>query len=319
MRNIKKAIIKKAMKLFEREPSKDSSSLNEIFRHESFINANKQERKRIMFESSEFRYSYEYQHPFDLLFGLDLVPLLKGKVALDLGCFTGARGVAWAERYKLDKIYGIDIQDIYIEAAQLFAKIKGVNAEFICAKGGSLPFKDEKFDAILSYDVFEHVRDVEQVLSECDRVLKKNGKLFVVFPSYFNPIEHHLSLVTLTPFIHYFFSGRDLIDVYNEIIDERGEEANWYKRQNRNLEPWEICNTINGTTKAKFRRMVNDGNWKIYYEHKRSFLSTGGIVNRYPNLKLIGYIITPFAQLPFLEEFLCDRIVYILEKEGSNK
>ena len=240
---IKKAIIKRAMKLFERVPSSDSVSLNEIFCLESFINAIKHERERIMFKSSEFRYSNEYQQPFDLLFGLDLVPLLKGKVALDLGCFTGARSVAWAERYKLDKIYGIDIQDIYIEAAQRFAKIRGVNAEFICAKGESLPFTDEKFDAILSYDVFEHVRDLERVLSECNRVLKRNGKLFVVFPSYFNPIEHHLSLVTLTPFIHYFFSGRDLIDVYNEIIDERGEEANWYKRQNRNLEPWERCNT----------------------------------------------------------------------------
>lgn len=316
---IKKAIIKRAMKLFEREPSSDSISLNEIFRHDSFINASKQERERIMFESSAFRYSDEYQHPFDLFFGLDLVPLLKGKVALDLGCFTGGKSVAWAERYKLDKIYGFDIQDIYIEAAQRFAKIKGINANFICTKGETLPFKDEKFDAILSHDVFEHVQDVEQVLSECNRVLKKNGKLFVVFPSYFNPIEHHLSLVTLTPFIHYFFSGRDLIDVYNEIIDERGKEASWYKRRHRELEPWERGNTINGTTKAKFRRLVRDGNWKIDYEHKRSFLSTGGIVNRYPALKLIGYIINPFAQLPLLEEFLCDSIVYILEKELLNK
>lgn len=147
---MKKAIIKRTMKLFEREQSSDSRSLNEIFRHDSFINASKQKRERIMFESSEFRYLYEYQHPFDLFFGLDLVPLLKGKVALDLGCFTGGRSVAWAERYKLDKIYGIDISDVYIEAAQQFAKTKGVNAEFICARGESLPFKSKAFNGVCS-------------------------------------------------------------------------------------------------------------------------------------------------------------------------
>ena len=311
---VKKIIIKKAMKLCERVPTTDDRSLSEIFRHESFINGGEQERKRIMLESSEFLYLYELQHPFDLFFKLDLVLFLKGKVTLDLGCFTGGRSVAWYERYKLDKIYGIDPHYVHIKAAQQFAKIKGTNAEFICSRGENLPFKDEKFDAILGNDVFEHVQDVKQVLSESNRVLKKKGKLFVAFPSYFNPIEHHLWLVTRTPFIHYFSSGKDLVDLYNEIIDERGGEANWYKRQNSNLEPWEKCNTINGTTKAKFQHLVRDTGWNIYYEHNPSLLSVGGIVNKYPVLKLISYVMTPFAWLPIFEEFLCCRIVYILEK-----
>ena len=103
MNKTKRAIIKRAMKWFERVPRSDDVFLNEIFRHKSFTQASEQERKRIMFKSSEFRYLGEFQHPFDLLFGLDLSPLLKGQVALDLGCFTGGKAVAWANRYRLDK------------------------------------------------------------------------------------------------------------------------------------------------------------------------------------------------------------------------
>ncbi|MCK4733233.1 MAG: class I SAM-dependent methyltransferase [Methanophagales archaeon] len=309
---MKRAIIKWAMKLFERVPSSDDLSLNEIFCHKSFTLASNQERERIMQKSSEFRYLYEYQHPFDSLFGFDLAPLLRGKVVLDLGCFTGGKSVAYTERYRLDTLYGIDIRDVYIEAAQRFAKTKGIKAEFVCATGEKLPFEDEKFDAICSHDVFEHVRDVEQTLSECNRVLKRKGKLFVVFPSYFGPVEHHLSLVTATPFIHYFFDGRDLIDVYNELIDERGqEESYWYKRQNRSLETWERCNTLNGCTKWGFRKLIRHTNWNVYYERNSPLLR--GITKKYPALRLIRYLIYPFAQVPFLEEFLCERIIYILE------
>lgn len=309
---MKRAIIKRAMKWFERVPRSDDMLWSEIFRHKSFTEASNQEREGIMQKSSEFRFLSEYQHSFDSYFGFDLAPLLRGKVVLDLGCFTGGKSIAYAERYRLDKIYGIDISDVYIEAAQRFAKTKGIKAEFVCATGENLPFETEKFDAILSHDVFEHVQDVEQVLSECNRVLKRKGKLFVVFPSYFSP-EHHLTLVTATPFIHYFFSGRDLIDVYNEIINERGEQASyWYKRSKPGLEMWERCNTVNGMTKRKFRQLIKYGNWKIYYERNSPPLRV--VSRKHPALRLIRYMIYPFAQLPILEEFVCDRIVYILEK-----
>lgn len=308
----KQAIIKWLMKLFERSLSRDDYHLSETFRQDSFTHATKQERERIMLKSSERAYVDELQHPLDLYFGVNLAPLLKGKVALDLGCFTGGRGIAWAERYQLEKIYGIDIRDIYIEAAKNFAQRKGIEAKFVCSRGESLPFNDERFDAILSFDVFEHVQDVNQVLVECNRVLKRGGRLYVVFPSYLHPAEHHLSQVTATPFIHYFFSGKNLVEVCNEIIDERGGEAAWYKRQNPNLEPWERCDGINGMTKRKFRHLIRETGWNIYHEHRPPLLR--GMSRRHPALRLIRYLITPFAQLRGFDEFLCGRIVYILEK-----
>ncbi len=266
-----------------------------------------------MLKSSEEAYLNESQyHSFGSNFDLDLAVLLKGKTVLDLGCFTGGRAVAWVECWQLDKIYGVDIRDIFIEAARNFAERKNTSAEFVCAKGENLPFKDGVFDAIISSDVFEHVQNVKQVLVECHRVLKKRGKLFAVFPSYFHPIEHHLSLVTLTPFIHFCFSGKDLIATYNEIIEERGDEASWYKRQSPNLQPWERCNTINGITSWKFRRLIKNSNWNIYAEcHPPLWPSMS---KKYLALSPIKYAITLLAPLRGFEEFLSARTVYILEK-----
>lgn len=310
---VKRAIIKRLMKVFEKVPSVDDYHLSEIFRQKAFTEGNQEERERIMLKSSERAYLNESQrHSFESYFWLDLAALLKDKIVLDLGCFTGGRAVAWSERWQLGKIYGVDIRDIYIKAAQNFSKKKGANSEFVCAKGEHLPFEDRIFDAILSFDVFEHVQNVKQVLLECNRVLKKRGKLFAVFPSYCHPAEHHLGLVTQAPFIHYFFSGKDLTEAYNDIMDERGEEAYWYKRRHRDLEPWERLDGINGTTKRKLRHLLRHTNWKIYYEHNPPLLR--GVSKKHPVLSLIRYMITPFAQLRGFEEFLSARIVYILEK-----
>lgn len=106
---------------------------------------------------------------------------------MDLGCFTGGKTVAWFERYKLQKITGIDIKNVYIDAAVQFADKHTVNADFKVSFGESLPFEDDTFDAILSFDVFEHVQNVQRTLHECYRVLKTGGRLFIVFPSYYHP------------------------------------------------------------------------------------------------------------------------------------
>ena len=128
-----------------------------------------------------------------------------------------------------------------------FAKVKKINGKFIEAKGEKLPFKNEELDAILSFDTFEHVQNVEQTLAECMRVLRIKGCLFVVFPGFYHPSQHHLSLVTNFPYIHYLFDGQTLIKAYNEIIEERSYSAIWYKRNPLDLKDWERGNTINGT------------------------------------------------------------------------
>lgn len=55
----------------------------------------------------------------------------------------------------------------------------GDNVEFREATVPPLPFEDESFDCVISFQVIEHIRDDERFVSEVRRVLRPNG-IFVV-------------------------------------------------------------------------------------------------------------------------------------------
>ena len=48
--------------------------------------------------------------------------------------------------------------------------------------GRTFPFDDNEFDVVVSNQVFEHVPDLERIVSEVARVLKPGGHLFCTFP-----------------------------------------------------------------------------------------------------------------------------------------
>ena len=57
--------------------------------------------------------------------------------------------------------------------------------------GELMPFNDNSFDLIVSSSVIEHVQDVRMVISECNRVLKDGGILYLVFPNSMRFRESH--------------------------------------------------------------------------------------------------------------------------------
>jgi SAM-dependent methyltransferase len=56
--------------------------------------------------------------------------------------------------------------------------------------GKTIPFENEHFDSIFSSEVFEHVFDLEPILKELNRVLKKGGQMLVSVPFAWN--EHEI-------------------------------------------------------------------------------------------------------------------------------
>ena len=53
-----------------------------------------------------------------------------------------------------------------------------------------LTMDNEKFDAVISFDVFEHIPNFIDAFSECYRVLKAGGRLFWTVPFIFNSREN---------------------------------------------------------------------------------------------------------------------------------
>jgi SAM-dependent methyltransferase len=71
---------------------------------------------------------------------------------------------------------------------------------FHCAFGEKLPFADDTFDYVTSYQTLEHVRDPGQVLAEMVRVTRKGGALHVRCPDYRGIFEAHYRIPWLPLF-----------------------------------------------------------------------------------------------------------------------
>ena len=296
------------------DPRDAPSGFREVFDHPMYLDADADRQAEIRRSVSQTAFDDELDYPWDIYYGdRDLRPQLRGADVLDLGSFCGGRGMAWFERYQLKSIAGIDIEPVFKVAAAEFAKHKGVDARYECGVGEHLPFEDASFDAILSFDVLEHVQDVAQTMSECHRVLRKDGRLFLVFPSYWQPQEHHLGLATSALGIQYLFSGQTLVRAFNEIVHERGPSANWYQRHDPQLAPWERGHAINGTSWRAFKRLLGD-DWAVEYQCRLPIGAIGRSWQDKPIRRLAASPMYLLARLPLLEEIAMHRITVVLKR-----
>ena len=71
------------------------------------------------------------------------------------------------------KVFGIDFN---LESLKEYK-----TGERIRANLEKIPFRDEYFDLLISEFVFEHIENPENVINECKRILKRNGKIIFVF------------------------------------------------------------------------------------------------------------------------------------------
>lgn len=99
---------------------------------------------------------------------------------LEIGCGTGYGTAMLADRKDL-QITGLDVDASVVEFANKL--YQSDNCHYMAFDGSRLPFQDEEFDAVFSFQVIEHVVDDESFLKEMSRVLKPGGHAIVVTPS----------------------------------------------------------------------------------------------------------------------------------------
>lgn len=67
--------------------------------------------------------------------------------------------------------------------------------EIVICDGEELPFKDDSFDLVVSFQVLEHVRKPWKVVDECYRVTKKGGYALAtvpfMFPNHSSPSDYY--------------------------------------------------------------------------------------------------------------------------------
>ena len=114
-------------------------------------------------------------------------PLLKGRL-LDFGC--GRK--PWMSLFHVDEYIGVDIEE------------SGHNHHDsvvdVFYDGHTLPFEKDSFDSIFSSETFEHLFNIDEILTELNRVLKPNGQLLITIPFAWNEHEEPYDFARYTSF-----------------------------------------------------------------------------------------------------------------------
>lgn len=130
----------------------------------------------------------------------------KPKTLLDLGCGNGNILKILSENTETT-LYGLDLSEEMINEAG-----KRLNKEITLTVGDSenLPYENNTFDCIICNASFHHYTNPDLVLSEIQRVLKKNGTFILGDPT--APFKWYLK------FLNYFlkYSNSGDYHIYNQ-------------------------------------------------------------------------------------------------------
>lgn len=148
---------------------------------------------------------------------------VQGMRVLDLGCGTGygAKILAW----QAAQVVAADVDSFplqYGEETYPDAKIQRVHIAPISNRQG-LPFEDGSFDAVVSFEVIEHVpvEQMEAFFAEIARVLKPDGMVVLSTPNkhvYINyPDPYHVSLMTLGEFRRLLESRFNQVQLFGQV------------------------------------------------------------------------------------------------------
>ncbi len=219
---------------------------------------------------AKVEYEYDSAHLFlEKINFFCLTPaIFDNKDVLDVGCGWGGKMIFYAENTNLKSISGFDLPGICVpEVSAEFAKSKNINNCFFSAGyAENMPYESEKFDLIIMEDVLEHVNDPEKVMRECHRVLKQNGSIVVVFPSFKSIFAHHLDRAIALPAAHYLLPMKVWASGLNYLLLNRESDLHYepFKKIVQTKYCESITKDLNGLDLANFKIIVAETNFKSH-------------------------------------------------------
>ena len=119
-----------------------------------------------------------------------LMELNKGKVFCDIGCGCG-RNLVYASKFAKEVI-GVDLSKESLAFANDF--IQSDNLKLKQGNNLDIPLEDSIADVVVSDGVCHHTGDTIKAFSECVRILKSGGKLYLaVYKKYrYYPLIYHM-------------------------------------------------------------------------------------------------------------------------------
>ena len=142
-------------------------------------------------------------------YSLSLLKLRASSIIVDLGCGIGLDTLKLAANNKKSQIFGIDHD---IEMLNIAKKKTKPNINYLLSQADSLPFENDYVDAMLCDRIFQHLSNVNDVISQINRVLKNNGMIVIVETDW-------MSMCFNTPFIE---TERKILDHKSNVDIKNG-------------------------------------------------------------------------------------------------
>lgn len=105
--------------------------------------------------------------------------ITKDKIVLDIASGSGYGTALIAKTAR--QVSGVDVSAEAVAYAQ--ENYDGQNIEYKKGDGVKIPYPDGYFEIITSFETIEHIKDYKSFMSECKRVLKKDGLLLLSTPN----------------------------------------------------------------------------------------------------------------------------------------
>ena len=118
---------------------------------------------------------------------------------------VGTGGDGWVNF--LPPPYRVGLEPLLLDMKRRGVGIFDPSVRFVSGVGERLPFRDDSFDVVFSYNVLDHMADPERGLDELRRVLRKDGIMhflvdtyslaFLLYRRFYKPDPYHPNTFTL--------------------------------------------------------------------------------------------------------------------------
>ncbi len=114
---------------------------------------------------------------------------------LDLQTRTGNGSIFWSKKFPDAEYYIADFSEKFLMKSKKNLKERHITCKDYFIDAFPLPFDDNQFDFVISYETIEHISDYKNFFSELIRVTKKNGIIILTCPNISWEIVHFIAAV----------------------------------------------------------------------------------------------------------------------------
>jgi len=204
----------------------------------------------------------------------ELDSLKPGQTVLDLGCGWGSCALYIAKKYPHLDVYCVSNSNSQREFISNKAESFGIrNLTPRTCDINELSYEEDKFDRVVSNEMFEHMKNYEKLLGNISKWLKPDGKLFVHIFTH-REFTYHFEKGWMAEnfFTGGTMPGRHLLAYFNKDLVIEEQWAVNGKHYSKTLEAWlERLDENKPRVLELFRKTYGAGNEKKWLFNWRLF------------------------------------------------